>query len=159
VFLPAVNTPQFRRARNYTGAGQNAPDPVFDPRACATAILASVNTPQRDVLVGRSTMQMAAIQAVAPGIGDSQAAKMWEAQLDAGVVPASPGNLYDVDDDDPGIDGPFSSRTKAPGREYVTSRSRNVATAALGFAALLGAGAAMAPLAVAIAMISLRPGR
>ncbi|NPD69937.1 SDR family oxidoreductase [Lichenicola cladoniae] len=156
IYLPAVNTPQFRRARNYTGAGQNAPDPVFDPRACATAIVAAVASPQREIWVGRSTMQMAAIQAIAPGFGDKQAAKMWDAQLDHSISPASPGNLYDVDEDDPGVDGPFSARTKRPGREFVTSRSRNALAAALGVASLFGAAAALAPLAVAVGIGSLK---
>lgn len=150
IYLPAVNTPQFRRARNYTGAGQNAPDPVFDPRMCAAAIVAAVAKPQREVWVGRSTMQMAAIQAIAPSIGDSEAAKMWDAQLDHSVSPASPGNLYDVDEDDPGIDGPFSSRTKRQSKEFVTSRSRNTIAAALGVASFLGVYAALTPLVLAL---------
>jgi len=156
VYLPAVNTPQFRRTRNYTGAGQNAPDPVFDPRTCATAIVAAVAKPQRDVWVGRSTIQMAAAQVVAPGFADKQAAKMWAAQLDRSISPASPGNLYDVDEDDPGIDGPFSSRTKRPSNEFVTSRSRNAVSAALGVASLLGAGFTMAPLILAIGFRSMK---
>lgn len=156
IYLPAVNTPQFRRARNYTGAGQNAPDPVFDPRACATAIVAAVSKPQREIWVGRSTMQMAAIQALAPSIGDSKAAKMWDAQLDHSISPASPGNLYDVDEDDPGIDGPFSSRTKRPGKEFVTSRSRNTVTAALIVASLFSTCAILAPLVLALGARSCR---
>jgi NAD(P)-dependent dehydrogenase (short-subunit alcohol dehydrogenase family) len=158
VYLPAVNTPQFRRSRNYTGAGQNAPDPVFDPRACATAILAAVNAPQREIWVGRSTLQMSAIQALAPGLGDRIAARMWEAQRDPAVAPSLPGNLFDVDEDDPGIDGPFSSRTKPPSREFVGSRSRNAVAAALGAASLLGAGVALAPLLLLIGL-GMRNGR
>jgi NAD(P)-dependent dehydrogenase (short-subunit alcohol dehydrogenase family) len=156
VYLPAVNTPQFRRARNYTGAGQNAPDPVFDPRACAAAIVAAVGNPQREVWVGRSTMQMAAIQAVAPGFGDRQAAKMWDAQLDSAITPASPGNLYDVDEDDPGIDGPFSARTKRPGNEFVTSRARNTVATAVAVASLLGVGVALASVVLALGLRPLR---
>ena len=156
VYLPAVNTPQFRRARNYTGVGQNAPDPVFDPRACAAAIVAAVGKPQREVWVGRSTMQMAALQAAAPGFGDRQAAKMWDAQLDSAISQASPGNLYDVDEDDPGIDGPFSARTKKPGNEFVTSRSRNAVAAAIAVASLLGAGAALLPVVLVLGLGPLR---
>ena len=157
VYLPAVNTPQFRRARNYTGAGQNAPDPVFDPRACATAILSAVQSPQREVWVGRSTMQMAAMQVIAPGLGDSISAKMWDAQLDTSVTPASPGNLYDIDEDDPGIDGPFLARSKPPAKEFVTSRSRNAVVAVLGTASILGAMVSLMPLALVIGARALRP--
>ncbi len=156
VYLPAVNTPQFRRARNYTGAGQNAPDPIFDPRACATAIVSAVAKPQREVWVGRSTMQMALVQAVAPDFGDRQAAKMWESQLDRSIEPASPGNLYDVDEDDPGIDGPFVSRTKPPRNEFVTSRSRNAVALALTIASAAGTAATLAPLILAIGLRSFK---
>ncbi|MCQ8278390.1 SDR family oxidoreductase [Acetobacteraceae bacterium KSS8] len=156
VYLPAVNTPQFRRARNYTGAGQNAPDPVFDPRTCAEAILRGVERPEREIWVGRSTWAMQAIQAVAPGLGDRKAAQMWDAQLDPTVPPASPGNLYDVDEEDPGIDGPFGDRTRPPGAEYVTSRTRDAASMLMGVAALAGAGALLAPLAVAAGLSALR---
>ncbi len=152
VYLPAVNTPQFRRARNYTGVGQNAPDPVFDPRACATAIVAAVSKPQREVWVGRTTMWMAAIQAFAPGFGDSQAAKLWDAQLDSAISPASPGNLYDVDEDDPGKDGPFSARTMKPSSEFVTSRSRNSVAVALAATSFLGAGAALVSVVLALGL-------
>jgi NAD(P)-dependent dehydrogenase (short-subunit alcohol dehydrogenase family) len=152
VYLPAVNTPQFRRARNYTGKGQNAPDPVFDPRACAMAIVDCVAKPRREVWVGRSTMQMAALQAIAPGFTDGQAARMWDAQLDASVPPATPGNLDEIDEDDPGIDGPFSSRTKPPTAEYVTSRVRNAVAGAIGAAAFAGLGAAIVRLVRAISL-------
>ncbi len=155
VYLPAVNTPQFRRARNYTGAGQNAPDPVFDPRTCADAILRGVERPEREIWVGRSTWAMQAIQVAAPSLGDRKAAQMWDAQLDPSVPPANPGNLHDVDEDDPGIDGPFGARTKPPGAEYVTSCTRNAAALLLGFAALAGAGALLAPLAVAAGLSGL----
>ena len=69
-------------------------------------------------------MQMATIQAVAPSIGDREAAKMWDAQLDHSILPASPGNLYNVDQDDPGRDGPFSSRKN--------DRAKNLLPAGLG---------------------------
>lgn len=150
VYLPAVNTPQFRRARNHTGHAQNAPDPVFDPRLCAAAILSAVEHPRREIWVGRSTWQMAAIQAVAPAIGDHVAAKMWDAQLEAGLVPGNPaGNLFDVDNADPGIDGPFTDRTKPARTEFVTSRSRDALTAGLGLIGLVGLMSLAAPLVLA----------
>lgn len=150
VYLPAVNTPQFRRARNHTGHAQNAPDPVFDPRLCAAAILSAVEHPRRDIWVGRSTWQMVAVHAVAPGIGDRVAARMWDAQLEAGPVPGNPaGNLFDVDNADPGIDGPFSDRAKQAPKEYVTSRGRDVVTAGLGLMGLVGLMGLAAPLAIA----------
>lgn len=153
VYLPAVNTPQFRRTRNHTGKAQNAPDPVFDPRLCAEAILATVRAPQREVWVGRSTLQMAAAQALAPAFADQQAAKMWDPQLDPSMPPPNPeGNLFAVDAEDPGVDGPFGGRTRQARSEYVTSRSRDAVTLGLGALALLGVAALAAPVALASAM-------
>jgi len=146
VYLPAVNTPQFRRARNHTGHAQNAPDPVFDPRLCAEAIVAAVRSPQREVWVGRSTVMMAAAQALVPGFADAQAAKMWDAQLEDGPVPGDPaGNLFDPGRDDPGVDGPFGDRVQPSRQEFITTRTRQVATLSVGVLGLLGLAALFAP--------------
>ncbi len=139
VYLPAVNTPQFDRSRNRTGHAQMAPDPVFDPRLCAEAILAAAHEPSRDVWVGRSTMQMGLIQAVAPALADNQAAKMWDAQLRPGPPPRPDGNLFDADSDDPGVDGPFSDRVKSTRQEFLTSRGRDAVALGLGAVGLFGA--------------------
>lgn len=141
VYLPAVNTPQFGRSRNHTGREQTAPDPVFDPRLCANAILAAARSPTREVWVGRSTVMMAAAQLVAPAFADRQAAGMYDAQL-ADAPPAMPaGVLFEPGEQDPGIDGPYVDRVKPARREFVTTRGRSalaVGAAALG---LLGATA------------------
>ncbi|MBO1074228.1 SDR family oxidoreductase [Roseomonas marmotae] len=151
IYLPAVNTPQFRRTRNHTGQAQRAPDPVFDPRLCANAILAAARERPREVWVGRSTWQMAAAQAVAPGFADREAAKMWEPQLMEHEAPPDPeGNLFKPGTDDPGVDGPFTDRMKPARQEFVTSRARNALTLGMGalglvgLASLLLAGAARA---------------
>jgi NAD(P)-dependent dehydrogenase (short-subunit alcohol dehydrogenase family) len=149
VYLPAVNTPQFRRARNRIGHAQNAPDPVFDPRLCANAILAAAMKAPREVWVGRSTWQMAAVQAVAPGFGDRIAAKMWEAQVGSGPPPGGSGNLFDVDNADPGIDGPFTDRVKPSRKEFLTSRTRDAAVGGLGLLAMVGVLTFVAPMALA----------
>ena len=159
VYLPAVNTPQFRRTRNHTGQAQNAPDPVFDPRLCANAILHSVRSPQREVWVGRSTLQMALAQAVAPGFADRKAGEMWDAQLDPSMPPPDPkGNLFDVDAAYPGIDGPFTARTLPQRGEFVTSQAREVVSMGVAVLALLGIAALLAPAAWA-ARHSLPPQR
>ena len=139
VYLPAVNTPQFDRSRNHTGHAQTAPDPVFDPRLCADAILAAAHEPSRDVWVGRSTMQMAAAQAVAPALADNLAAKMWDAQLRPGPPLRPNGNLFEADSEDPGIDGPFLDRVKAARHEFLTSRGRDAVALGLSAVGLFGA--------------------
>lgn len=138
VYLPAVNTPQFDRSRNHTGHAQTAPDPVFDPRLCADAILAAAHAPSRDVWVGRSTMQMGIAQVVAPALADNQAAKMWDAQLRPGAPLLPNGNLFDADSEDPGVDGPFSDRVKSTRQEFLTSRGRDAVAMGLGAVGLLG---------------------
>jgi NAD(P)-dependent dehydrogenase (short-subunit alcohol dehydrogenase family) len=155
VYLPAVNTPQFRRARNHTGQAQNAPDPVFDPRLCANAILSAVKSAPREIWVGRSTWQMAAVQAVAPALGDRVAAKMWEAQLLGSPAPGnSIGNLFDVDNADPGIDGPFTNRVVPTRSEFLNSRARDAVLGGIAIFVTVGLLSLALPLA-----LSKRPGR
>ena len=143
VYLPAVNTPQFDWARNRTGRGQYAPDPVFDPRLCAEAILYAVENPRREVWVGRSSVLMAAAQAIAPGLADRKAASMWDAQLTDAPAPERAGNLTEPVPGDVGIDGRFRDRTKTARSEFWTSRERDFLVMGLAGLAVVGlAGAA-----------------
>lgn len=143
IYLPAVNTPQFGWARNRTGHGQNAPDPVFDPRLCAEAILYAVLHPRREVWVGRSALMMAAAQALVPGFADRKAAEMWPQQMTADHLPERAGNLDTPVPGDVGIDGSFGARTKRTRTEFWTSRERDLLVAGLAGVALVGlAGAA-----------------
>ena len=121
-------------------------------------ILASVQMPfypRSGVLraksgLGRSTWQMAAVQAVAPAMGDRAAAKMWEAQLGDGPAPGDAGgNLFDVDNADPGIDGPFSDRVKPTRNEFLSSRTRDGVVGILGVLAAIGVLSLATPLAFA----------
>ena len=142
VYLPAVNTPQFDSQRNHTGHAQNAPDPVYDPRLCAEAILAAVRAPVRDVWVGRSVLEMATAQSIAPNVADAQAAKMWEAQLRPGPPLRPEGNLFEPAPGDLGIDGPFRDRVKSTRSEFFTSRARDAVEAGVtGLGNLLQSGA------------------
>lgn len=141
VYLPAVNTPQFDRSRNHTGQMQSPPDPVFDPRLCANAILAAAHSPTRDVWVGRSTLLMGAMQVAAPAFADRQAAKMYDAQLGSAPPPLPEGNLFEADAADPGIDGSHGDQVRSTRQEFVTSRSRDAFAVGLSIAAGLGASA------------------
>ncbi|KQP83341.1 SDR family oxidoreductase [Methylobacterium sp. Leaf117] len=138
VYLPAVNTPQFNWARNRTGHGQYAPDPVYDPRLCAEAIVATAENPSREVWVGHSTVMMAAAQALMPGYADAKAATMWSAQLTDEPAPDKAGNLFAPVPGDVGIDGRFSDRTKATRSAYWTSRDRDLLVAGLTGVVALG---------------------
>ena len=138
VYLPAVNTPQFDWSRNHTGRAQKAPEPIFDPRLCAEAILFAAENPRREIWVGRSVAQMGAIQRLSPHLGDRVAARMWDGQLED-FLPAHPnGNLFEPVAGDPGIDGRFSDRSKVTRSEFWTSRQRDVFYGTLASVALLG---------------------
>ncbi|TXM74007.1 SDR family NAD(P)-dependent oxidoreductase [Methylobacterium sp. WL69] len=144
VYLPAVNTPQFNWARNRTGHGQYAPDPVYDPRLCAEAIVATAVTPQRDVWVGRSVLMMHAAQVIAPGFADRKAASMWDAQLTDAPAPDKAGNLFAPVPGPARIDGRFGDRTETTRSEYWTSRERDWLLAGLGGLAAIGFVGALA---------------
>lgn len=141
VYLPAVNTPQFGWARNRTGHDQNAPDPVYDPRLCAEAIAFAVENPRREVWVGNSTVVMALVQSLVPGVADRQVAGFKNAQLGAPMAPRE-GNLDEPAAGPAAIDGRFSDRVKGTRTQFYTSRQRDAAKlgglAALAAAALTG---------------------
>lgn len=124
VYLPAVNTPQFGWSRNHTGRQQVAPDPVFDPRLCAAAIVHAIEHPSREVWVGRSTLMMALAQAVAPSFADGKAGTMRDAQLGR-PIPERPGNLDAPVPGPAAIDGRATDRVLPTRTEFFTSRQRD----------------------------------
>ena len=143
VYLPAVNTPQFGWTRTRTGHGQRAPDPVFDPRLCAEAIHHAATRPSREIWVGRTSVLMAAAQALWPSYADRKAAEGWDAMVEKEPVPDRRGNL---DAPVPGgaiIDGAARERTKATRSEFWTSRERDTLVFGLAGAALLGTALAV----------------
>jgi NAD(P)-dependent dehydrogenase (short-subunit alcohol dehydrogenase family) len=141
VYLPAVNTPQFDWSRNHTGRAQKAPEPIFDPRLCAEAIVFAAVKPRREIWVGRSVAQMGAVQRLSPHLGDRVAASMWDGQLED-FPPAHPeGNLFEPVPGNPGIDGRFTDRSKTIRTEFWTSRQRDVFYGTLASVALLGMSA------------------
>lgn len=158
VYLPAVNTPQFDWARNHTGQRQTTPDPIFDPRLCAAAVLFAATHKRREIWVGRSTLQMAVGQRLVPGLLDRKAASMWDAQLQGDEVPATPeGNLFAPVPGDPGIDGRFGDRVKATQSEFWTSRNRDVALAGVVGLGVLGVATLAAPAVMLAGLLSRFP--
>lgn len=131
VYLPAVNTPQPGWARNHTGREQVLPDPLFDPRLCAEAIVSAIEDPQREIWVGRSTLQMAIAQALVPGLADRQASGFAEQQL-GDATGSKSGNL---DAPVPGparIDGDATDRAISNRSEFFTSRQRDLLKIGIG---------------------------
>lgn len=144
IYLPAVNTPQPTWARNHSGREQILPDPLFDPRLCADAVLQAVEKPQREFWVGRSTAMMTLTQSLAPAFADRQAAKQIEAMSGA-PAPDRPGNLDTPGDGAAAIDGPSIDRAKSGHLEIFSSRQRDLlkigaAGGLLGVGAVAGLG-------------------
>lgn len=131
VYLPAVNTPQPGWARNHTGREQVLPDPLFDPRLCAEAIVSAIDDPQREIWVGRSTLQMAIAQALVPNFADRQASGFAEQQL-GDATGSKTGNL---DAPVPGparIDGDATDCAISNRHEFFTSRQRDMLKIGIG---------------------------
>jgi short-subunit dehydrogenase len=126
VYLPSVNTPQFSWSRNHTGRRQVPPEPVFDARLCAEAILDVAEKPTREVWVGRTSVLMSLAQRFAPGWADRKASASGEAQLGE-EIGVKEGNLEVAQPGPALIDGLFSSKVQRTRNEYVTSRSRSTA--------------------------------
>jgi len=146
VYLPAVNTPQPSWARNHSGYAQVIPDPIYDPRLCAEAIVQMIDAPQREAWVGRSTAKMALGQALAPSFADRQAGSFIEAQQGE-PMGDRPGNLEQPVAGPASIDGDATDRVTGSRLEIFTSRQRDLLKA--GIAAGLMAGGAAAGLGMA----------
>lgn len=143
VYLPAVNTPQPGWARNHTGHAQVLPDPLFDPRLCAKAIVSAIDDPQREIWVGRSTVMMSIAQALMPGFADRQASGMRAKQLGKKTGDKT-GNLDAPVSGPARIDGQSTDRTITTQSEFFTSRQRDMlklglAGGLIGFGTILGA--------------------
>ena len=141
IYLPAVNTPQPSWARNHTGHAQVLPDPLFDPRLCAEAVAAAIDKPQREIWVGRSTVQMAIGQALAPSFADRQASSFGKAQQGP-PIGDKPGNLDHPVTGPARIDGDSTDRAISSRREFFTSTQRDLLKAGIAGALLTGGAAA-----------------
>ncbi len=58
VQLPAINTPQFEWARNRLEARPQPAPPIYQPEVAARAVLKAIETGAREILVGRSVLQL-----------------------------------------------------------------------------------------------------
>ncbi len=120
VYLPAVNTPQPTWSRNHTGHEQVIPDPLYDPRLCAEAVLAAIKKGHREIWVGKTTVQMALAQVIAPSFADCQASGFIQAQT-GDATGNKEGNLFDPVDGDARIDGDGMDRVLPTRSQFVTS--------------------------------------
>ncbi len=70
VHLPAVDTPQFDWARTHMRREPRPVAPVYEPEAIAGAIFTAARAPQREVWVGKSTIEVILGNMLAPGFLD-----------------------------------------------------------------------------------------
>lgn len=76
----AVNTPYPQHAKNYMDKEPKLPTPQIEPEKVAEAILDAATSPTRDKKVGMMSKVNTALFKVAPGIGESMAAKQHDRQ-------------------------------------------------------------------------------
>ena len=76
VQLPAVNTPQFDWARNRTDRKQQPAPPIFAPDVAARGVMQAIDTDAREVLVGRSVLQLMVGNMILPDLVERQLAGM-----------------------------------------------------------------------------------
>jgi NAD(P)-dependent dehydrogenase (short-subunit alcohol dehydrogenase family) len=70
VQLPAVNTPQFDWARNRLPKKPQPAPPIYQPELAARAVMRAVREGSREILVGKSLLQLVFGHMVAPGYLD-----------------------------------------------------------------------------------------
>lgn len=135
IYLPAVNTPQFNWSRNRSGQRQLAPDPVYDPRICADAVVQAIADPTREIWVGPRTLALSAGQDLAPAYADQVASGFRDDQLGEPEAERD-GNLYEPTPGPAAIDGPWTANVTSPRGQILTSRHRQMVE--VGMATVVG---------------------
>lgn len=114
VHLPAVNTPQFDWARNKMAERPQPVPPIFAPDAVAPAIFKAAIEAPRELLVGRSTLQVIAGNALAPGFLDRMlSSKGYSGQQSGEQALQRPDNLFEPVSGDFGAQGRFSGQAES----------------------------------------------
>jgi short-subunit dehydrogenase len=91
-----VNTPIYEQAGSYTGHAGHPPPPVYSPERVATAIVAALERPGRDITVGFANAVMVAGFRLLPGVFDLLVGPLMRlaGQGRASVDP-HPGNVFE----------------------------------------------------------------
>ena len=126
VQLPALNTPQFRWAKNRLPREPQPLPPIFQPEVAAEAILYAADHPRREMYVGWPTVKAIVADKIAPGYADHYLAQHgYETQQTE--RPADAGrrdNLWAPVPGDHGAHGPFDDRAATFSAELWTRRHR-----------------------------------
>lgn len=140
VLPAAIDTPLFQQAANYEGREVKPPSPVYPVEEAAMAIAGLVESPQREVTVGRAAPVMMAAKRLAPRAFEWAMAKQGDRdQFTDRPAPRGSGNLF----------RPMPEYAETSGGRLEPSSGHGAATAT---AALLGlAAVAAVPMLVAYA--------
>lgn len=117
VQLPALNTPQFDWAKNRMEEQPQPAPPIYASEVAADAIVRAARTAPRELLVGKSVLQLTAGQAIIPDWMDRQMADSGPKLQKSGrpAEGSAPGNLWK-----PGYyastpDGSYTDRARSDG--------------------------------------------
>ena len=142
VQLPAINTPQFDWSRNRMPRKPQPVPPIFQPEVAARGILKAIDEDAREVLVGRSVVQLVFGNMLLPDVLDGVLASQGEDKQQSEQVDyGRPDNLDGPLPDYPSkAHGSFDHQAEEKGISVDADRSRKIV--AIGAAALLvGLGA------------------
>lgn len=140
VHLPAVNTPQFDRARNKMPCKPRPVGPIYQPELMAHGIVRAAHQRRRAVALGFPTVKAIIGEKVIPGLLDRYLGRMaYAAQLsDEPRPPRQTDNLLAPLPGDPGAHGRFDPEAKRHSPHVWANVHRGWLAAAAGLVAVGG---------------------
>jgi len=128
VQLPAVNTTQFGWARNRLDEAPQPAPPIYQPEVAAKAVMQAVDTGARELLVGKSVLQLVFGDMLLPGFLDRKLAKDGvEAQKSGTPQPGfREGNIDGPAEHAATSHGTFDERAKEDGLIVDADRARKL---------------------------------
>lgn len=140
VYLPAVNTPQFRWSKSRMPRKPQPVPPIFQPEMTAKAIVWTSEHPRRELKVGWPTVKAALSDKIAPGFADWYLAKRgYDSQQTQEPVELNRrDNLWSPVPGDYGARGEFSDRAKSVSLQLLATQYRGFLLGAA--IAILGLG-------------------
>jgi NAD(P)-dependent dehydrogenase (short-subunit alcohol dehydrogenase family) len=128
VSLPAVNTPQFDRGRSRMPRKPRPVAPVYEPEVAARAVLAAIDDPRREWLIGPSTVATVYASRVANALVDRYLGRtaVDAQQTDEPATAGRPDNLFTPVPGDPGAHGRFDAESRRTSLLATVSRHRRL---------------------------------
>jgi NAD(P)-dependent dehydrogenase (short-subunit alcohol dehydrogenase family) len=131
VSLPAINTPQFDRGRSKMPRKPRPVAPIYQPDVAARAVLAAIDDPRREWLIGAPTVATVLAARHANALLDRYLARTGfnAQQTNEQAPPKHRDNLFEPVPGDPGAYGGFDSEASDGSLQAVISRRRGIVTA------------------------------